>query len=111
MFYIGIKGETSYFKSSESGTIQGSQLGLILYAIFVSPILIIERVTHSSDYNFIIKSNKIIEQLIADMKKSLAAITKWLKKSGLKVNDKKLKNACFSITFKVTSQWHNYQLY
>ena len=43
----------------------------------------------------IIKSHKHLVILVEDMKKSLEAITKWLKKSGLKVNDDKTELCLF----------------
>ena len=85
----------SWIKSSDSGTIQGSRLGPILYAIYVSPLFDLEKMTIYADANFIIKSNKILSKLIVDMEKSLESITKWLKKSGLKVNEDKTEICLF----------------
>ena len=51
--------------------------------------------TNYADDNFIIKCQKVLEQLIINMKKSLEAITKGLKKSGLKVNDGKTEIGLF----------------
>ena len=41
------------------------------------------------DDSSVIRWNKSLALLIVDMEKSLEAITKWLRKSGLKVNDEK----------------------
>ena len=101
LFYVDINGKTSWIKSSESGTIQGSRLGPILNAIYVSPLFDLEKTTNYADDNFIIKSSKTIVKLIDDMEKSLESITKWLKKSGLKVNEDKQKFACFIVTTKL----------
>ena len=38
---------------------------------------------------------KTLSELITNMEKSLEAITKWLKKSGLKVNDNKTEICLF----------------
>ena len=95
LFYVDINGKTSWIKSSDSGTIQGSRLGPILYAIYVSPLFDLEKMTNYADDNFIIKSNKVLSRLIIDMEKSLEAITKWLKKSGLKVNEDKTEICLF----------------
>ena len=86
MFYVNIDGQCSYIKTSETGTIQGSRLGPILYAILVSPLFDLEKMSNYADDNFIIRINKFLPELINDMEKSLEAIPKWLKKSGLKVN-------------------------
>ena len=107
LFYVDIDGNCSYIKSSDSGTIQGSRLGPILYAIFVSPLFDLEKLTNYADDNFIIRWGKVMSELIVNMEKSLEAITKWLKKSGLKVNDNKTelclfhKNEQLSVKIKV----------
>ena len=95
LFYVDINGKTSWIKSSESGTIQGSRLGPVLYAIYVSPLFDLEKMTNYADDNFIIKSSKTLVSLIDDMEKSLESITKWLKKSGLKVNEDKTEICLF----------------
>ena len=107
LFYVDIDGNCSYIKSSDSGTIQGSRLGPILYAIFVSPLFDLEKLTNYVDDNFIIRWGRVMSELIVNMEKSLEAITKWLKKSGLKVNDNKTelclfhKNEQLSVKIKV----------
>ena len=50
--------------------------------------------THADDY-FIIRINNNLAALITDMEKSLEATTKWLKKSGLKVNESKTEVCVF----------------
>ena len=95
MFYVDINGSCSYIKTSESGTIQGSRLGPILYAIYVSPLFDIEKMTNYADDNLIVRWNNSLVELITDMEKSLEAITKWLKKSGLKVNESKTEICLF----------------
>ena len=78
MFYVDIKGETSYIKMSESGIIQGSQLGPIPYAIYVSPLFDIAKMTNYADDNFFIVSNENLEQLIDNMRTNLEPITKLI---------------------------------
>ena len=53
LFYLDIKSETSWIKSSDSGTIQGSHLGPILHAIYVSPLFDLEKMTNYGVDNFI----------------------------------------------------------
>ena len=50
--------------------------------------------TNYADESFI-KSRKHLEHLVKDMKKSLEEITKWLKKSGLRVIDEKTEICLF----------------
>ena len=71
------------------GTVQGSILGPILYAIFVSPLFELAKMTLFADDNYVVRWNKCLAALIVDMRQSIELITKWLRQSGLKVNDVK----------------------
>ena len=51
--------------------------------------------TNYADDNLIVRWNSNLQELIIDMKKSLEAITKWLKDSGLKVNENKTQLCLF----------------
>jgi hypothetical protein len=89
-YYVSVGGGNSCFFDLLLGTVQGSVLGPILYAIFVSPLFDIVPVLSFADDSYNISTNVNKNQLIKDMEKSLESLTKWLKKSGLKVNDAKL---------------------
>ena len=95
LFYVDVDGNCSYITTSESGTIQGSRLGPILYAIYVSPLFDLQKMTNYADDNLIIRWNICLQSLIDDMEKDLEAITKWLKESGLKVNEIKTELCLF----------------
>jgi hypothetical protein len=43
-----------------------------------------------ADNNYVPKTNFVLQNLIKDMEKSLEAITKWLRDSGLEVNQAKI---------------------
>ena len=88
-FYVSIDNTNSALFDLLLGTVQGSVLGPILYAIFVSPIFDIVPLLTFADDSYITVTNKNKEELKQDMEKTLEAITKWLKKSGLKVNNEK----------------------
>ena len=94
-YYVSVGGRCSIIHSLNVGTVQGSILGPILYAIFVSPLFDLAKMTKFADDNFIIKCNKFLPQLIDDMKQCLEMIIKWLKDSGLKVNDAKTEICLF----------------
>ena len=94
-FYVSIDGNSSYIHTSRVGTIQGSILGPILYAIFTSPLFDLEKMTSFADDTQIVRWNSNLSLLIKDMEKSLEAIIKWLKQSGLKVNDSKTEICLF----------------
>ena len=94
-FYVDIDGKQSTLHESDVGTIQGSILGPILYAIYVSPLFDLEQLTNFADDNFVLGWNNCISALIVDMEKKLEAITKWLKDSGLVVNEAKTEICLF----------------
>ncbi len=71
------------------GTVQGSILGPVLYALFVSPLFNIEPHSAFADDSYILRWKNSLPELISDLEKSLEAITKWLRDSGLKVNQAK----------------------
>ena len=71
------------------GTVQGSILGPVLYAMFVSPLFDIVPMLAFADDSYRVEINKNKTDLVKNMEKSLEATTKWLKKSGLKVNNEK----------------------
>ena len=58
---------------------QRSSLGPILYAIFVSPLFDLVKMSNYANGNFIIRHNKNVTELVDDMEISLEAITKWQK--------------------------------
>ena len=66
----------------------------VLNAILVSPLLDLVNLTNFADDNFILEFNSKIIDLIVNMEENLEIITKWLKDSGLKVNENKIE-ICF----------------
>ena len=94
-FYVCIDGESSFIHQSSVGTVQGSVLGPILYSLFVSPLLDLEKLTLFADDNYALVWNKHRGQLITEMQSKLEKITKWLKDSGLKVNEAKTELCLF----------------
>ena len=96
-YYVTIENDNSYVHTCTVGTVQGSILGPILYALFVAPLLDLVKLTLFADDNYIIASNDDLTALINDMKFTLEMITKWLRDSGLKVNDEKTEACLFHI--------------
>ena len=94
-FHVSIDGENSVLYDLLLGTVQGSILGPVLYAIFVSPIFKITDLELFADDSFITKANVSSAELIKDMEKTLEAITNWLKQSGMKVNQTKTEPCLF----------------
>ena len=86
LFYVTIDGINSTMFDLLLGTVQGSILGPVLYAIFMSPLFDIADLLSFADDTFIPRWNSSLQLLVSDVEKDLEAITKWVKDSGLKVN-------------------------
>ena len=94
-FYVSVDNNNSTLFDLICGTVQGSILGPILYAIYISPIFDLVRMSSFADDNFTVIWNRDKNQLIRDMEKELETLTKWLKDSGLKVNESKTELVLF----------------
>ena len=57
-FYVEANGSNSEIIENNIGTIQGSILGPILYAIFIRPLYDIEKITTFADDNYIVSSHE-----------------------------------------------------
>jgi hypothetical protein len=88
-FYVPIDGINSLVIDVGGGTIQGSILRPILYAIYLSPPYDLIKITTFADDNFVVHWNTDMDELIGDIKKDLEIMTKWLRDSGMKVNETK----------------------
>ncbi len=69
-FYLALK--------TARGTVQGSILGPVLYAIFTSTVFDVGKLWAFADDLLIPRWGKNLPGLIKDMESSLAEITKWL---------------------------------
>ena len=94
-FYVSIDGNNSILFELVCGTVQGSILGPILYAIYVSPLFDLHDLTNFADDNFVIRWSSHLPALIVDLELSLEAITVWLRGSGLSVNESKTELCLF----------------
>jgi hypothetical protein len=68
--YVEVSGQNSAMADVGFGTVQGSILGPLLYAIFVSPLFDLTNITNFADDNFIVGWNKQLHVLIDDMEKN-----------------------------------------
>ena len=88
------------------GIVQGSILGPILYAIFVSPLFDIENLTCFADDKFPLVWNKNKLVVIRLMEIKLDRIMKWLTDSGMKVNESRT-DLCLTFTIQCKEMFLN----
>ena len=88
-FYVDIDGVTSELMVTWFGIIQGSILGPILYAMFISPLFDIENFTCYADDGFGLVFNRDKAVLASLIKSKLDNTISWLSASGMKVNESK----------------------
>ena len=88
-FYVCINGLDSSISVTWYGIVQGSILGPILYAIFISPLFDIENLTCFADDKFPLVWNRDKLALVRMMEAKLGRIMDWLRDSGMKVNESK----------------------
>ena len=88
-FYVCVNGSESTVKVTWYGIVQGSVLGPVLYAIFISPLFDVENLTCFADDKFPLVWNSDKTALIKELEIKLTRIMNWLKDSGMKVNESK----------------------
>jgi len=93
---VEIEGESSYFYKITKGTIQGSVLGPVLFAIFIKDLMRIEPVTIYADDNYLVSGAKTLEELKHKTEQEANKLVKWFTNSGLKVNVTKTELVIFS---------------
>jgi hypothetical protein len=75
MFYVTVEGNNSLLYELLMGTVQGSILGPVLYAMFVAPLFDIEEFFTFADDIFVPREGMLRHDLTEDMAKSLEAIS------------------------------------
>ena len=111
VFYVEINGKVSPWMDIEWGTIQGSILGPILYALYTSPISdIVKLIVTYADDNYKINIDRSLINCVALCEENTSTMIAWFKKSGLKVNEQKTdfcvfhKNDTRSVTLTIDNQ-------
>ena len=94
-YYVNVGGEVSMVRLLLCGVVQGSILGPLLYAIYVSPLFDLINLTNFADDNFLVKWHRQIKDLIAEAEHDLEIMINWLRGSGLKVNEIKTEVCLF----------------
>jgi len=91
---VGI--ESSYFFKITKGTVQGSVLGPILFAIFMCDVIEVEQLTMFADDNYIVTGADNVNELEAKLEDMTNRVYNWLTNSGMKVNADKTEMIVFS---------------
>ena len=93
--YVDVNGNCSMFENIIAGTLQGSCLGPILFALFISPVYDkVNCITYADD-NYSIGTGSNIDVTIGKVKKKAEILIDWLKMSGMKVNEDKTEFCIF----------------
>lgn len=93
--YVDVNGECSIFVNILAGTLQGSCLGPILFALFIAPIFDLTSCVTYADDNFSIEVSNTLDETIGKVKLKAEFLATWLKDSGLKVNSDKTEFCIF----------------
>ena len=87
--YVEVRNDCSQYYDSNTGTVQGSILGPILFSLFMSPLLEKEDLISYADDSYLIKGNKSKEVALQRLTFQLEKVRSWISNSGLKVNVEK----------------------
>jgi hypothetical protein len=94
-FHISIDGKNWMLLDLVCGTVQGSIMGPILYAIYVASLFDLHNLTNFADDNFAIRWSSSKTELCIDLERSLKAITVRLRGSSLAVNESRTELCLF----------------
>ena len=96
-FYCDIGGKASIMRRITHGTVQGSILGPVLFAIFISSIKnTTKHISTFADDNFALNHHKNKQEVLRRTKVSVEAVQQWLVQNGMKVNEEKTEICMFN---------------
>lgn len=98
--FIQYEEENSMIRKLEYGCVQGSILGPIIFNLYISPIgeIVEKNITGYADDSYDVCQSSNLEYLKREVEKSLEKHIRWLKDSGLVVNESKTENIIFHRT-------------
>ena len=82
--YVEANGHNSYILKTTIGTIQGSILGPILYALFIRPLYNLEKITTFADDNYAVESHKNKNTALEELGKKTSKNYQMAKRLRLK---------------------------
>ena len=94
--YVTVNDSSSIFIDILAGTLQGSCLGPILFALFISPMYDKFDCTTYADDNYTIETGPDVNVTIGKVKMKAESLMQWLKDSGMQVNAKKTEFCLFN---------------
>ena len=96
-FYCEVKGKASLVRQITHGTVQGSILGPVLFAIFISGISEMAKNSFSfADENYILNHARVKRDVIIKTEQTVATVRDWLIRNGMLVNDNKTEVCIFN---------------
>jgi len=102
--YVEFGGESSMLFNVTEGTVQGSVLGPILFAIFISPMFDIANVNSYADDSYLSEKHHDLGELTTNIAIKSNILTNWFKDSGLVVNENKTEFCVFHKSKKTTCE-------
>ena len=93
--YVEVEGSCSEFFGVDSGTVQGSVLGPVLFNLFISPFLENASGPAYADDSYHIAISKSKQDAVRALQEKIIASEHWLASSGLKVNLEKTELTIF----------------
>ena len=87
--FVTVNECSSIFVDIIAGTLQGSCLGPILFALFISPMYDKSDCITYADDNYSVETGKNLDVTIGKVKMKSQELMQWLKDSGMQVNTKK----------------------
>jgi len=99
--YVEIGGECSNTFPIPDGTVQGSVLGPLLFAIFIAPMFELVNVSSFADDSYLSESDHDLETMVQKLQTEANVLMGWFKSSGLVVNETKTEICIFHKTKKI----------
>lgn len=107
--YVETNQTCSNFFRINKGTVQGSVLGPVLFAIYIRPVFNLAEIDAYADDSYLFKEADSLKELHDEIERKAEQIARWMRENGLLVNIAKTEFVVFakrshSVTIKVMEQ-------